>query len=181
MANARRLGMRKGVLTAKQVFEAARQNNKAALTAVRMEAEHLARAVAAITAVLDPELVVLGGGIGRNGDLLITPMSRRLEKLLPLRPPPLMVSSLGDDAVVLGALAIALARAREKVFARAMLSSPRDADGALDEDPHDSLAARPGPPARTPRDRRLRAIRALTEPGARHPGVRAGAAAPSIP
>jgi predicted NBD/HSP70 family sugar kinase len=125
VANARRLGMR-SALSAKQVFESARQNNKAALAAVRVEAEHLANAVAAVTAVIDPELVVLGGGIGRNGDLLIAPMSRQLEKLLPLRPPPLMVSALGDDAVVLGALAIALARAREKVFSRAMLVSARD-------------------------------------------------------
>jgi predicted NBD/HSP70 family sugar kinase len=139
VANARRLGMRT-VRTAKEVFEHARQNNKAALTAVRVEAEHLANAVAAVTSVLDPELVVLGGGIGRNGDLLIAPMSRRLEKLLPLRPPPLMVSALGDDAVVSGALAIALARAREKVFARAMLpSSPRDPG---DREERDSRAAR---------------------------------------
>jgi predicted NBD/HSP70 family sugar kinase len=119
VANARRLGMR-NVVSAKQVFESTRDSDKAALTAVRVEAEHLARAVAAITAVLDPELVVLGGGIGRNGDLLLEPMSKQLEKLLPLGPPPLMVSALGDDAVVLGALAIALARAREEVFARAM-------------------------------------------------------------
>jgi predicted NBD/HSP70 family sugar kinase len=118
VANARRLGMRNAV-SAEDVFESAR-NSDTALTAVRVEAEHLARAVAAITAVLDPELVVLGGGIGRNGDLLLAPMSERLEKLLPLGPPPLMVSALGDDAVVLGALAIALARAREEVFARAI-------------------------------------------------------------
>ena len=110
----------RNVVSAKQVFESTRDSDKAALAAVRVEAEHLARAVAAITAVLDPELVVLGGGIGRNGDLLIAPMSRKLEKLLPLRPPPLMVSALGDDAVVLGALAIALARAREEVFARSL-------------------------------------------------------------
>jgi len=119
VANARRLGMR-NVVSAKQVFESTRDSDKAALAAVRIEAEHLARAIATITTVLDPELVVLGGGIGRNGDLLIAPMSKLLEKLLPLRPPPLMVSALGDDAVVLGALAIALARAREEVFARAM-------------------------------------------------------------
>jgi predicted NBD/HSP70 family sugar kinase len=119
VANARRLGMR-NVVSAKQVFESTRTSNKAGLAAVRLEAEHLARAVAAITAVLDPELVVLGGGIGRNGDLLLAPMSKRLEKLLPLGPPPLVVSALGDDAVVLGALAIALARARESVFARAI-------------------------------------------------------------
>jgi predicted NBD/HSP70 family sugar kinase len=117
VANARRLGMR-NVFSAKQVFESTKESEHA-LAAVLIEGEHLARAVAAITAVLDPELVVLGGGIGRNGDLLIAPMTKRLEKLLPLGPPPLMVSTLGDDAVVLGALAIALARAREQVFARA--------------------------------------------------------------
>ena len=119
VATARRLGMR-GRLTAKLVFEAARQRDKIALLAVAAEAAHLARAVAAVTAVLDPELVVLGGGIGRNGDLLIAPMERRLQKLLRLPPPPIMVSVLGDDSVVLGALAIALARARENVFTRAM-------------------------------------------------------------
>ena len=127
VANARRLGLR-GVRTAKEVFEHARQNDKAALTAVRLEAEHLANAVAAIISVLDPEVVVLGGGIGRSGDLLVAPMTRRLEKLLPLRPPPVMVSSLGDDAVISGALAIALARAREKVFTRAMLASTDDGE-----------------------------------------------------
>jgi predicted NBD/HSP70 family sugar kinase len=119
VANARRLGMR-NVVSAKQVFESTRDSDKAALETVRVEAEHLARAIAAITSVLDPELVVLGGGIGRNGDLLIAPMERLLRRLLRIPPPPLMVSALGDDAVVLGALAIALARARESVFARAM-------------------------------------------------------------
>jgi predicted NBD/HSP70 family sugar kinase len=148
VANARRLGMR-NVVTAKQIFESARENNKPALAAVRAEAEHLANAVAAVASVLDPELVVLGGGMGRNGDLLIAPMSKQLEKLLPLRPPPLMVSALGDDAVVLGALAIALARAREKVFARAMLSS-RDSEENDDEEASAARRVRPGPPDRSP-------------------------------
>ncbi len=96
VANARRLGMR-GARTAKEVFESTRGQGKAALAAVRLEAEHLANAVAAVTSVLDPELVVLGGGIGRNGDLLIAPMERRLKKLLRMPPPPLVVSALGDD------------------------------------------------------------------------------------
>jgi predicted NBD/HSP70 family sugar kinase len=116
---ARRLGLT-GRLSAKQVFDSAREGNEAALTAVRREAEHLARAVAALVAVLDPGLVVLGGGIGRNGDLLIGPMERTLRNLLSLPPPPIAISALGDDAVVLGALAIALTKAREQVFARAM-------------------------------------------------------------
>ncbi|MGZ3428989.1 MAG: ROK family protein, partial [Polyangia bacterium] len=81
-------------------------------------AEHLARAVAALTSVIDPELVVLAGGIGGNGDLLIKPIEKRLRALLRLEPPRIVVSSLGEDAVVLGALATALATAREKVFSR---------------------------------------------------------------
>jgi predicted NBD/HSP70 family sugar kinase len=121
VATARRHGMT-GRPTAKQVFESVRFNDKAAIAAVRVEAEHLARAVAAVTSVLDPELVVLGGGIGRNGDLLIAPMERKLHKLLRIPPPSIMVSAVGDDAVVLGALAIALARAREKVFTGAVVA-----------------------------------------------------------
>jgi len=129
VASAKRLGM-KGKFSAKDVFDAARTQDKRALSAVRIEAEHLARAVAAVTAVLDPELVVLGGGVGRNGDLLIAPMEKRLQKLLALRPPELVISALGDDAVVLGALAIALARAREKVFTRAMRAPARESRDA---------------------------------------------------
>jgi predicted NBD/HSP70 family sugar kinase len=131
VATARRLGMR-GRLTAKDVFERARQRDEKALAVVRVEAEHLARAVAAINAVLDPELVVLGGGIGHNGDLLIGPMERHLRKLSSWPPPPLMVSALGDEAVLLGAVAVALSRARERVFSRVMIGAERDVRPALD-------------------------------------------------
>jgi predicted NBD/HSP70 family sugar kinase len=119
VANARPLGM-SGRVTAKQVFEAARRGEAAALKVVRIEAEHLARAVAALTSVIDPELIVLGGGIGGNGDLLIKPIEKRLRALLRMPSPKIVVSALGEDAVVLGALAIALTTARDQVFARAV-------------------------------------------------------------
>ena len=119
VANARRLRM-KGPLTAKEVFEAARNGEAAAQEVVRIEAEHLARAIAAVTSVIDPELVVLGGGIGCNGDLLLKPIEKQLRTLLRVPPPKLVVSALGDDAVVLGALATALTTAREQVFERAI-------------------------------------------------------------
>ena len=117
MATAKRVGL-KNKATAKDVFDAARDGDPRAEEVVAIEAEHLARAVASVTSVIDPELVVLGGGIGGNGDLLIKPIQRRLGTLLRLEPPRIVVSSLGDDAVVLGALATALTTAREKVFAR---------------------------------------------------------------
>ena len=64
-------------------------------------------------AVLDPGLIVIGGGIGGNADLLLEPTKRLLADLLALSPPPIEMSMLGRDAVVLGGLAAGLDRARD--------------------------------------------------------------------
>ena len=99
----------------KQVFDAARAGDPVALDAVRAEATRLAHAVAAIAAMLDPALVILGGGVGHNADLLLDPIYESLATLTPLRPP-IVPSSLGGDAVLIGAIATALGTARELVF-----------------------------------------------------------------
>ena len=99
----------------KEVFDAARAGDAAALDAVRGEATRLAHAVAAIAAMLDPALVVLGGGVGDNADLLLDPIYESLAALTPLRPP-IVPSALGGDAVLIGAIATALGTARELVF-----------------------------------------------------------------
>ncbi|MGW2702917.1 ROK family transcriptional regulator [Streptomyces sp. NPDC001340] len=111
---ARHFGMR-GQLTAKAVFDAARQGNTAAVQAVQLEGERIAHTVAAAAAVLDPDLVVLGGGVGHSVDLLLRPVREHLRTLTPLRPK-LAPSRLGEDAVLLGAVATALGTAREMVF-----------------------------------------------------------------
>ncbi|MFF7566223.1 ROK family protein [Streptomyces pseudovenezuelae] len=113
---ARRFGMR-GQLTAKSVFDAARQGDDAAVRAVRLEGERIAYTVAVAAAVLDPDLVVLGGGVGHSVDLLLKPVRDNLRALTPLRPK-LAPSRLGEDAVLLGAVATALGTAREVVFER---------------------------------------------------------------
>jgi len=119
VAIARRMGML-DALTAKDVFAAARSGNGAAWQAVLLEADHLAHALAAVTAVLDPELVVLGGGIGtQGGDLLVGPVVDRLTSLVALLPPRIEVSVLGADAVLHGALALGLTAARDLVLDRA--------------------------------------------------------------
>jgi predicted NBD/HSP70 family sugar kinase len=48
-----------------------------------------------IAAVADPALIVLGGGLGANGDLLLTPVRRLLAAWLPY-PPRVEISSLGE-------------------------------------------------------------------------------------
>ena len=102
---------------ARAVFDAARAGDPLARLAVEREGERIARYVAPIAAVVDVELIVLGGGIGRNGDLLIEPMRRTLAAAVPF-PPRIEVSALGNESVLTGALAVALREAVDTVFAR---------------------------------------------------------------
>jgi predicted NBD/HSP70 family sugar kinase len=116
LSAAKRLGMI--AASAEQVFDAARSGHDAAVQVVHDEASHLARALAAVIAVLDPGLIVIGGGVGGNADLLLEPTKRLLGGLLALPPPPIEMSMLGRDAVVLGGLAAGLDRARDDVLAQ---------------------------------------------------------------
>jgi predicted NBD/HSP70 family sugar kinase len=116
VATARALGM-KGPLSARNVFAAARRGDPTALEVVHVEAERIALGIAALVPVLDPELVILGGGIGRNGDLLLEPVTTALREISPF-PVRLEVSPLGEEAVVLGAVWMALQAAQDLLFTR---------------------------------------------------------------
>ncbi|NUT50880.1 MAG: ROK family protein, partial [Saccharothrix sp.] len=103
--------------SAREVFSAARSGDERARSAVRDEAERLAFVVASVAAVVDPGLVVLGGGIGSNTDLLQEPMEAALRRMTPLVPR-IVAGELGDGAVLSGAIAMGLRSARELVFDR---------------------------------------------------------------
>ena len=83
---------------------------------VEEESRRIALHIAPIAAVTDIALVVLGGGIGVNADLLLDPIRDLLTRWLPY-PPRVEVSSLGDAAVLTGALAVGLRSAVDNVFA----------------------------------------------------------------
>ncbi|MFJ3902966.1 ROK family protein [Streptomyces sp. NPDC090025] len=117
VATAREHGMTDTPLTAKDVFAAARTGEPAAVRTVELVGERLAHTVAAVSAVLDPDLVALGGGVGHSADLLLSTVRATLRTLTPIRPR-ITASSLGEDAVLHGALAIALDTARDLVFER---------------------------------------------------------------
>ena len=118
VTSARNAGVRRSGLTAEQVVEAARRGDARAQGVVRELGTRIGLALAAIVSVLDPALVILGGGIGRNGDLLLEPIQSELASLAPVQPP-VMVSQLGEDAELLGAVSMALGVAQERLFARA--------------------------------------------------------------
>jgi len=118
---AQRLGL-PASLSPKQIFDAAQQGDRKALAVVEQEGYRLALAIAAIAAVLDPELIVLGGGIGQRGELLLPPLERRLQQLTSLKPR-IVASKLGEDSVLLGSIAIASETAHNLVFQHYINSS----------------------------------------------------------
>lgn len=93
--------------SAEDVFKAARLGQGWALQVVDETVDYLAFAVAVISAVLDPEVIVLGGGMARSADMLIGPILTKLEGVIPARPN-LVPSSLGFRAAVLGAIMLVL-------------------------------------------------------------------------
>jgi predicted NBD/HSP70 family sugar kinase len=99
----------------REVFAAARAGDAVARAVVAEEARRIASHVAPIASVADVRLVVLGGGIGANGDLLHDRVRALLAEWLPY-PPRVEGSSLGNAAVLTGALSVALRAARENVF-----------------------------------------------------------------
>jgi predicted NBD/HSP70 family sugar kinase len=105
------------VRTAKDVFRLAHEGDARAMRAVEEEAARLAFVIASVAAVIDPALIVLGGGIGTNTDLLLPPLEQALSRTIPAAPR-IVKGELGETAVLTGAIATALDTARHLVFER---------------------------------------------------------------
>ena len=90
------------------VLEAARAGDELALGVVDGVADRMAHAIAALAGMLDPELVVISGAVADAGDLLLDRIRGRLLPDLIDTPPRVAMSILGDQAVVLGAVRLAL-------------------------------------------------------------------------
>ncbi|HUZ53944.1 MAG TPA: ROK family protein [Streptosporangiaceae bacterium] len=98
---ARRAGLR--TQSARQVFAAAAAGDERAVAIVAAEARLVAKAICAIVAVVDPGLVVLGGGIGQAPGFAAA-VRTDLGRIAPVLPD-IRVSALGTSAVVDGCLA----------------------------------------------------------------------------
>jgi glucokinase len=75
-----------GELSGEQVYEAIIEDDPGALGLISELAEHLGKAVGSIfVPVLDPELVVVGGGVSAVGERLLDPMRGAYSKSLPAK------------------------------------------------------------------------------------------------
>lgn len=98
-------------LTGQQVTAAARRGDAFALSVVATVATWLAHGVSNLVAVLDPEVVLVGGGLGDAHDLLLGPASRQLEARVVgaghRTVPPLLPATTGHLAGLVGAAVLA--------------------------------------------------------------------------
>jgi glucokinase len=94
-------------LEAEDVFDAARHGESWAVTIVDDVVDYLAIAFASLNSYLNPDLIILGGGVARSSDLLVEPILRRLEGTIPT-PLHMAVSTLDRRAAVMGAITTVL-------------------------------------------------------------------------
>jgi predicted NBD/HSP70 family sugar kinase len=103
----------------RELFDRARLGDPIGRAAVDQTIDGLATCIASITAVLDLELVLLGGGIGEQGDLLLEPVREALSAMIPYTPD-IEVGNLGDHAALLGAAAAGATLARAVLIRRCL-------------------------------------------------------------
>jgi glucokinase len=100
------LARRAGMQSAEAVAAAAREGDPAALQAVQQTADRLAEGIAGLIALMDPEMVVLGGGFMQASDLMLERIRRRAlcwTQPIAARHVRIEKTALGEDAGLLGA------------------------------------------------------------------------------
>ncbi|SDT20768.1 ROK family transcriptional regulator [Microlunatus soli] len=119
-----------------EVFAAARAGDQDGVERVRRFCAELARTLRFLITVLDPELVVIGGGLSAAGEQIIAGVHDHLEPAQ--RRTPVVASTLGDTAVALGGVRQAqlMAAENDPLFG-SIISVPTTAS-AVPEDQYDT-------------------------------------------
>ena len=93
-------------IEARTVIDAARENDPVAVEVYGQWISQLAQAIAGVVNLIDPEVIVLGGGVSKAGDFLLNPLRSEFRKYVlysdqPL--PDLRIAVLGSKAGIIGA------------------------------------------------------------------------------
>jgi glucokinase len=102
-------------ITAKEVVEAARAGDSLAVQVMERAAFYLGIAMVTFVHTFDPQLIIVGGGVSKAGDLLFTPVRGIIAERAMTeewRRTPIVPAVLGDDVGLLGAVALVLTETR---------------------------------------------------------------------
>lgn len=106
-----RAGGDPALITGPMITDAARDGDRFAIEQLESLGEWLGHGIASLVAILDPAVVVIGGGVSAAGDLLVAPLSASFERELAgrgYRPrAEIRLASLGNRAGVIGAADLA--------------------------------------------------------------------------
>jgi predicted NBD/HSP70 family sugar kinase len=89
------------------VFTAAGAGDEDALEIVERAERWAGQGIVTAAQIVNPEVVIIGGGVARAGEVLLAPLRRRLEAMVRM-PPRLEASPLAERGPLLGAIRLAL-------------------------------------------------------------------------
>jgi glucokinase len=96
-----------GDISGATLTTAAKQGNEIALSAFNKQADWLGSACASYTLLLDPQAIVIGGGVVEAGELFLNPVRLAMEKYMPFAGthslPKIVAAKYGNDAGLIGA------------------------------------------------------------------------------
>jgi len=93
-------------LTGADITQAAKEGDPVALAAFNTTAEWLGAGIASLSVLLDPDCVVIGGGVIDAGEILLAPLRRALVRYMPFAGkhpyPEIIAAQLGNQAGLVG-------------------------------------------------------------------------------
>ncbi|MDE7252338.1 MAG: ROK family glucokinase [Acetatifactor sp.] len=102
--------LRQGDITAKAVFDAVKENDEVAIEIAERFGDYLGKGLAAVAAVVNPEIFVIGGGVSKAGEILFSYVEPAFQKYAfgPCRGAKFALATLGNDAGIYGAAGLIL-------------------------------------------------------------------------
>ena len=102
--------LRDGEVTAKTVFDAVKAGDALAIQVADQFGEYLGKGLALVAAVVNPEIFVIGGGVSKAGDILLSYVEPVFQKyaFLACRDVKFALATLGNDAGIYGAAGLIL-------------------------------------------------------------------------
>jgi predicted NBD/HSP70 family sugar kinase len=107
------LAMAKGdaqAITKENIIDAAKKNDMVAVELIGNAAKNLGVRTAHLVNLFNPDVVIIGGGVEKAGDILMDPLRSTIRKYAfeePMSVVKIIPSLLGENAIVLGAAALA--------------------------------------------------------------------------
>jgi len=98
-------------LNAREVFDCAKAGDQLALAVVEEACKYLAKALAHIAQVLDPQVFVIGGGVSRAGEIITKTTEKYYREMVmdALKDTEFRLALLGNDAGIYGAAKLVIA------------------------------------------------------------------------